>query len=692
MRASAGSSGIRDTMSPDNPFAQPSTLPYQLPPFDRVRHSDYLPAFIAGIAQHRAEIDAIADNPEPPSFENTIVALERAGRLLERVDMTFSNLSSCNGDEQMLRIETEMAPKLAAHEDATYLCSPLFARIDCLHSQRERLHLDSESRQLLERYQLQFVRAGARLADTEKEQLRHLNTQLSTLTTQFRQNVLRAGRDGAVVIERQSQLEGLAAEQIAAAAVAAEARGMHGKWLITLQNTTSQPVMAQLKNRELRERISRVSIARANGGEADNTRVIAQIVRIRAQRARLLGYPHHAAYVLEDETAGDSQAVAKMLQQIAVAAQRSVRKEVAEIQQLIGQVELQPWDWDYYSERVRQTKYAFDTAQVKAYFELNRVLRDGVFYAARELYGLSFVERHDLPVYHPDVRVFEVFEADGTALGLFLADYYARDNKQGGAWMNHFVVQSKLFGLKPVVVNNLNIAKPPAGSATLLSFDEVTTMFHEFGHAMHGMLSNVQFPLLSGVRVPRDFVEFPSQYNEMWAREPAVVANFAHHYRTGEPMPRALLDRVLAAQKLDQGYRTAEYLQSALIDQAWHQFEAEQAPTADQVMNFETAALITNGVADNAVPPRYHSWYFLHIFSSGYSAGYYAYLWSEVLARNVGKWFHQRGGLTRANGECLRSKILSRGRTLDPNRMFQEFYGGAPEIEPLLQYRGLTLP
>jgi peptidyl-dipeptidase Dcp len=495
------------------------------------------------------------------------------------------------------------------------------------------------------------------------------------------------------VIDDVAELDGLSADEIAAAAAAATARGRAGKWIIGLQNTTTQPVLSQLTRREVRERIFRVSAQRGKGGESDTTGLISQIARLRAQRARLLGCPDHATYVLKDETAGSPKAVDGMLQRIADAALSCARQQAAQIQQLAGaEFTLRPWDWDFYAARLRKEKYDFDLSEVRPYFELNRVLRDGVFFVAGELFGLSLVERHDLPVYHGEVRVFEVLEADGSPLGLFLADFYARDNKQGGAWMNHFAVQSALHGRKPIVVNQLNIPRPAAGSPTLLNFEDVTAMFHEFGHALHGLLSNVCFPLLSGTRVPRDFVEFPSQYNEMWTREPSVFANFARHYQTGAAMPAALREKVLAAQNFDQGHRTAEYVQSAIIDQAWHRLSADQVPMADQVVQFEAAVLWLSGVAYDPIPPRYHSWYFLHIFSGGYSAGYYAYIWSEVLARSVGRWLHERGGLTRANGECLREKVLSRGRTLDPIRMFEDFYGGPPQIEPLLEYRGLTLP
>jgi peptidyl-dipeptidase Dcp len=439
---------------------------------------------------------------------------------------------------------------------------------------------------------------------------------------------------------------------------------------------------------------------RGRAGSADNTVIIAKLVKLRAERATLLGYPNHAAYQLEDESAGNPTAVHEILAQLAPAALASARQDAADMQKMIDaqaaaahteSFALQPWDWFFYAEQLRKARYDFDQAQVAPYFELDRVLQDGVFYAAHELYGLSFKERKDLPVYQSDVRVFEVFDADGTPLALFLGDYFARDSKQGGAWMNSYVRQSKLFDLKPVVSNNLNIPKPQPGQPALLTFEEVTTMFHEFGHAIHGMLSNVHYPMLSGTSVPRDFVEYPSQYNEMWAREPAVLAHFARHYQTGEAMPQALLTKVLAAQKFDQGYATTEYIAAAMLDQAWHQLTVSQAPSAQEVPAFEAAALRKNGIDYAAVPPRYHSTYFSHIFAGGYSAGYYAYLWSEVLARDTGQWFHSHGGLSRANGDYLRTKVLSRGRSEDPQTLFRDFYGRPPDIGPLVEYRGLTL-
>ncbi len=675
-------------LSPDNPFAKRSALPFELPPFDRIHDQDYAPAFRAGMALQLAEIVAIARNPEPATVDNTVVAMERSGELLNRVNMTFSNLIAANSDDALLQLETDITPKLAAHEDEIYLNAALFARIDALYSQRDRLPLDPESRQLLERYHIDFVRAGARLGAAEQRKLRRFNQQIAALTTRFRQNVLKAGNSGAIVVDDVAQLDGLSADQVSSAAAAARARGLSGRWLIALQNTTTQPWLAQLKNRALRERIYRASIERARGGKYDNTVIITRLVRARAERARLLGYPSYAAYALEDETAQDPAAAEKLLQQIGDAALRAARRDGAELQQLAG-FELQPWDWQYYAEQSRRQRYDFDDARIKPYFELNRVIEDGVFYAAHQLYGLNFKERHDLPVYEADVRVFEVSDADGTPLALFLGDYYARDSKQGGAWMDNFVNQSKLLGQKPVVANHLNFPKPEPGAPTLLSFDDVTGLFHEFGHALHGILSDVRYPYLSGTNVPDDFVEYPSQFNEMWSREPAVVEQFARHYQTGEPMPAALLDQVIASQHFDEGFRALEYVEAALTDLAIHELPAERLPTADKLPAFESAALKARGLEYEPIPPRYHYPYFLHIFSNDYAARYYSYLWSEVLARDTGAWVHAHGGLTRANGEVLRAKILSRGRSVEPQLLFRDFYGGPPDVGPLIEYRGL---
>ena len=685
-----------------NPFAQPSTLLFEMPPFDQIHDGDYLPAFAAGMAEQLLEVAAIAADPHPVTFENTIVALERSGQLLTRVQLTFSNLRDCNSDPQIEQIDAEIAPQLAAHRDAIHLNAALWARIDRLYRERASLDLDPESAQLLLRYHAIFVRAGARLRPPQQARLRQLNEQIASLTTRFRQNVLKATQDGAVAVDSVAELDGLSAEQVSAAAAAAAARRLEGKWLITLENTTNQWVLTDLSNRALRERIYRASINRATSGAADNTVVIAQIVKLRAERAVLLGYDSHAAYQLENESAGTPAAARDMIGQIGPAALARARAEAADIQKLIDMqaaaagtapFALQPWDWFYYSQQVRKARYDFDQANVAPYFELEHVLRDGVFYAAHELYGLTFQERHDLPVYNPDVRVFEVLDADGKPLALFLADYFARDNKQGGAWEATYVNQSGLLHHNAVVANHLNINKPQPGQPVLLTFDQVTTMFHEFGHALHDMLSDVRYPLLAGTQVPNDFVEYPSQYNEMWAREPAVVAHYARHFKTGELMPAALLERVIAAQKFNEGYATTEYLEAALLDLSWHQITVAKAPAGAQVLSFEQTALKASGLDYPPVPPRYHSPYFSHIFSpddNDYSAGYYAYLWSEVLARDTGKWFHAHGGLTRANGDYLRSHVLSRGRTEEPQTLFRAFYGGPPEIGPLLEYHGLT--
>jgi len=684
-----------------NPFSAPSALPYALPPFDTIKDADFAPAFEAGMAEQRAQVDSIARSPQPASFENTLVALERSGRMLDRVSKVFFNLNASNTDPEIQKIQTLMAPRLAAHQDEIWLNPDLFARIEAVFQRRGDLALDPESAQLLQRYHLTFVRAGARLAEPEKTRLRQLNQRIAELATRFEQNARKASNDGGVVVDDKAALDGLSAEQIGAAEQAASARGLEGKWLIALENTTIQPVLEQLKSRALRERIYRASIARADGGPTDNTPAIAELVKLRADRARLLGYRNHAAYALEDEGAATTEAVNKMLAALAKAAVGQARGEAAELQATIDAqaratgaptFKLQPWDWAYYAQITRKARFEFDEADVKPYFEMDRVLHDGVFFAAHELYGLTLKERADLPRYHPDVRIFEVFDADGTPLALLLADLYARESKKGGAWMDVFVDQSRLQDSKPVVIINLNVPKPSEGLPALLTFDETTTLFHEFGHALHGMLSSVTYPSLAGTNTPPDFVEYPSQFNEMWAREPIVLAHFARHYQTGQPLPRALMDRVLAAQKFGQGYATTEYLAAAVLDQSWHQIGPDQAPPAPKVMAFEKAALQRAQIDLPMVPPRYHSPYFMHIFNGGYDAGYYAYTWSEVLARDTEQWFHQHGGLNRANGDFYRAKILSRGRTEEPEPLFEKFYGQPPQIGPLLEHRGLVAP
>jgi peptidyl-dipeptidase Dcp len=681
-----------------NPFFEPSSLPYHLPPFDRIHDADYAPAFERGMADQRKEVDAIARAAEPPTFDNTIVALERTGRLLTRVSKAFFNLNQSNGNDAMQKVEADITPKLSAHSDAIFLDAALFARVDAVFKQRATLGLDAESAQLLARYENAFVRAGAKLSDADKATLKGLNEQLSSLGTSFRQHVLAATKNGAIVVDDDKQLAGLSSQQVGAAAEAAKARNLTGKWVIQLQNTTSQPALEQLTDRAVRQRLFEASVARGRGGPDDTTEVVTQILALREKKAKLLGYADYAAYAVAEETASTPAAVDKILGQVAPAALAKSKQEAADIQAAIDaeakaantkSFKLEPWDWPMYEAKVRAKKFGFDDSQVKPYFELDRVLHDGVFFAAHELYGITFTERKDVPVYQADVRAFEVKDADGSALGLILLDYYHRDNKQGGAWMDTFVDQSGLFGERPVIVNNLNIPKPPAGEPTLLTFDEVTTMFHEFGHLLHGLFSNVKYPLLSGTSVPPDFVEFPSQFNEMWARDPKVLANIAKHYKTGEAMPKQLLDQVLAAKTYGQGYATLEYVEAAMLDMSWHQVPAAKLPKPADVITTEQAILTKDHVAYSPVPPRYHTTYFLHVFSGGYEAGYYAYLWSEVLARDAGAWFTAHGGLKRENGDVFRAKILSRGRTKEPSVLFQEFFGKAPDIGPLLAYRGL---
>ncbi|MGH8444313.1 MAG: M3 family metallopeptidase [Solimonas sp.] len=694
--ASAAAPAAVDT-SPDmtatRPFAQPSTLPYELPPFDRIHDADFGPGLTAGMAQDRAEIDAIANSPEAPSFANTIVALEKSGRMLARVRTVFDNLTSSNTNDTLEKLQETFAPQLAAHRDATYLNARLYARVQALYNTRRLLNLDAESARLLERYHNDFIRAGAQLTEPQKDALRKLNEELSKLDTQFEQNLLKDTNGSAVVVDTRAELDGLSDEEVDAAAEAAKARGLAGKFVITLMNTTGQPPLTNLKNRALREKIFKASIARGNNGnDYDNKAVIARLTALRAQRAALLGYPNHAAYVLADETAQTPDAVNRMLGRLAPAAVANARREAADMQKLIDQqkggFQLAAWDWAHYAEKVRMARYDFDESRMKPYLELDNVLQNGVFYAAHRLYGLSFKERKDLPTYHPDVRVFEVFNEDGSPLGLFLADYFKRDAKRGGAWMNELVSQSALFGTRPVVVNNLNIPKPAAGQPVLLTFDEVTTLFHEFGHALHGLFSNVQYPLFAGTAVPRDFVEYPSQVNEMWASDPEVLQHYAKHYKTGAAMPKALVDKFLATQKFNQGFATTEYLAAALLDQRWYQLGVGQTPVAD-VAAFEAQALHEAGVDLPQVPPRYRSTYFAHVFSGGYDAGYYAYIWSEVLDADTVKWFEENGGLKRANGDRFRAALLSRGGSIDAMTLFRDFRGRAPDIAPLLVSRGL---
>ena len=688
-----------DAAKGTNPFFADSPLPLHYPQFDQIKDSDFGPAFDAGMAQQLKEIDAIANNAEKPTFQNTIIAMENSGRTLARATTVFFNLVGTDTNPAREKLQGDYAPKFAAHRDAINLNGKLFERVKALYDTRDSLGLDAQGVRLVERYYTDFVRAGANLSEADKAKLKQINAQLAALGTKFSQNVLAEVNASAIVVDTKEELDGLSDEQIAAAAEAAKARKLEGKYVIALLNTTGQPPEASLTNRALRERLHKASVARGSrGNEFDNTGIVAQVTKLRAERAKMMGYPNYAAYVLEDETAKTPQAVNSMLGQLAPAAVANAQREAADLQAMIdaeqkakGQptFKLEPWDWAYYSEKVRQAKYSFDEAQLKPYFEMQNVLENGVFYAAGQLYGLKFKQRTDLPKYHADTWVYDVFNEDGSQLAIFIWDPYARSSKRGGAWMNSYVDQSELSGFKPVVANHLNIPKPSEGKPTLLTWDEVTTAFHEFGHALHGMFSDVKYPYFSGTSVPRDFVEYPSQVNEMWADWPSILANYAKHYQTGAPMPKELLDKVIAASKFNQGFATTEYLGAAMLDQNWHQATGGQLPAASGVMAFEANALKKDGVDFYAVPPRYKTPYFSHIMG-GYAAGYYAYIWSEVLDANSVQWFKQNGGLSRKNGDHFRQTLLSQGGSTDALQLFRNFAGHDPKIEPLLEKRGLT--
>ncbi len=696
----AAAAGDAEAPSAVNLLLAPSTLPLQYPPFDRIRDADIGPALDQGMAEQLSEVNAIVDNPAAPSFENTILALERGGRTLGRAYTLLSSLTGADANPARLKLQADYATKLAAHRDAIALNPKLFARVEALYQQRATMNLGAQEQRLVERHYNQLLRAGAKLDEAGKARMKAINGELAQLGARFNQNVLAEVNDSAVVVDSASELAGLSEEQISAAAAAAKTRGLEGKYVIALLNTTGQPVLSQLENRALRQRIYETSIARGSRGNAyDNTGLVSRVLTLRAERARLLGFATHADFVLKDETAQSVSAVNAMLRQLAPAAENAARREGGELQAMIDREQaakrqpsfkLAAWDWSFYSEKVRAAKYGFDESQLKPYLEMKNVLENGVFYAAGQLYGLKFKQRRDLPVYQPDVLVYDVFNADGSQLAIFIADMYARPSKRGGAWMNAYVDQSGLLNQKPVVANHLNIPKPMDGKPTLLTWDEVNTMFHEFGHALHGMFSNVKYPSMAGTKVPRDFVEYPSQVNEMWADWPSILSNYAKHYKTGEPMPRALLDKVLAAKQFNQGFATTEYLSAAMLDQRWHQLPLEQIPAADGVMDFEAKALREEGFDYDAVPPRYRTPYFSHIMG-GYAAGYYAYVWSEVLDANTVQWFKANGGLKRELGDAFRAKLLSQGGSQDALSMFRAVVGHEPLIQPLLERRGLVL-
>lgn len=678
----------------ENPFFAQSGLYMNYPAFDKISNSHYGPAFERGMAEQLVEVDKIANNTEAASFENTILVMEQSGQILDRVSRVFYGLSSAHTNDDIKALRSDVAPKLSAHYDAILLNSALFARIKSIHDQLDTLTLNAESARLVKETYKDFVGAGAQLSDKNKETLKAFNLELATLTTQFSQNVLEEVNAKAIIVDDVKELAGLSKTQIASAAEAAKARDLDGKYVLPLLNTSQQPSMSALENRKLRQRILETSMGRgSSGGDYDNRELVSKVFKIRAQRAQLLGYDNHAAYQLVSQTAKTTDAVNARLATLAPPAVANAKKEAADLQAMVdqqgGDFKLAAWDWDFYSEKVRAERYNFDESQLKPYLEMENVLVNGVFYAAEKVFGLTFKERKDLPTYHPDVKVWEVFDADGSTLALFIQDFYARESKRGGAWMNAYVSQSKMMGTQPVVANHLNVPKPPAGEPTLLTWDEVTTMFHEFGHALHGMFSDVNYPSFSGTSVPRDFVEYPSQVNEMWADWPEVLQNYANHYKTGEAMPRELLDKVLASSKFNQGYGTTEYLAASLLDQAWHQLSPEDVPSAENVMAFEADALRKAGVNLSTVPPRYRTNYFSHILG-GYSAGYYSYVWSEVLDADSVEWFKENGGMTRANGDHFRKTLLSRGGSEDAMTIFKNFRGAEPNIQPLLERKGLT--
>ena len=680
-------------MNRTNPLLTPSTLPFQAPPFNKIKDSDYLPAIEAGIKQQLAEVRKISGNPVPPTFDNTLVALEKSGQLLNRVMGVFNGVSSANTDPALQQVQEKIAPQLAAANDAIFLNSRLFKRVQAIYQERDRLKLSPESRRLIWYYHQQFVHAGAQLAGADKARLRKLNEEEAALRVKFMNQLLAGTQSAALVVSNKAELAGLSQAELEAAADAAQARGLRGKWLITLQNTTQQPLLSQLTDRATRKRLFEASWNRTERGGPDDTRAtIARIARIRAEKAQLLGYPDFAAWRLTDQMAKTPANVNGFLDKLAPAATHRATEEAAELQQIIykdgGKFKLEPWDWDFYAGQLRKQKYNLDESEIKPYFQVYRVLEDGVFYAAHELYGVTFKRRHDIPVYQKDVRVYEVYDYNGKPLGLFYCDYFKRDNKSGGAWMDNFVVQSKLLHQMPVIYNVANFTKPAPGQPALISFGDVVTMFHEFGHALNGFFADQEYPSLSGTATARDFVEFPSQFNEHWALDPKVLAHYAINYKNGKPMSKELVDKLINARYFNAGYKMTELVEAAELDMQWHSLPGS-APLQN-VDRFETRALERTHVYLPQVPPRYRSSYFLHIWANGYQAGYYSYLWTAMLADDGYAWCVQHGGLTRANGQRFRDLVLSRGNTEDYATMFRNFYGRDPEIGPMLKDRGLS--
>ncbi len=677
-----------------NPFYEESPLYLNYPRFDRIQDVHYLPAFERGMEEELEEIKAIVNQPDQPNFDNTILALELTGQLLDRVARVFYAISSAHTNDEIRALEQQLAPRLAGHEDNILLNRDLFERVGIIYEQRDDLGLELESMRLLEKYYTEFVRGGAALSVPEQQHMKELNAEIASLETLYSQNILSEVNDLAVIVDTEEELTGLDQALITAAREEAAARDLDGKYVLPLLNTSSQPALASLQNRALRERIHSISLSRGSrGGDFDNTEVLSDVLRLRAERAQLLGYDNHAHFILEDRTAQTVAAVNNRLAELTTPALANVNREAVDLQQMIyddGQdFELASWDWDFYTEKLRLARYDFDAKELRPYFELNNVLLKGVFFAAEQLYGITFKEQISLPVYQEDVRVFEVYDTTGTTLAIFIADFYARPTKRGGAWMNSYVSQSNLLNTRPIVANHLNITKPLEGEVTLLTFDEVTTMFHEFGHALHGMFSAVEYPYFSGTSVPRDFVEYPSQVNEMWAIWPEVLANYAIHHETGQSMPQELLDKVLSTQTFNQGFATTEYLAASILDQALHQLTSDEIPVGDEIMEFERSTFEDAGIVLDSVPPRYRSTYFNHIMS-GYHAGYYSYIWSEVLDADSVEWFKENGGLKRENGDHFRQTLLSRGGADDAMTLFRKFRGRDPDITPLLERRGLN--
>jgi peptidyl-dipeptidase Dcp len=678
----------------ENPLFEASTLPLEAPNFDVIEEEHFIPAFERGIEEQLSEIEQIASSQEDPTFENTILEMEKSGILLSRVSRVFYNLTSANTNEEIQSIQSEMAPRLASHSDDILLNNDLFERVKTVYENRDASDLDESSLKLLEDTYRDFVRAGARLNAKQQQRMRQINERMSELTTTFQENLLTMNRERAVIVDSEAELTGLSADRIAAAKELADSRGHEGKYILSITNTTRVPVLSSLENRELRKRVWEASANRGLGenGGIDNRPIVLELASLRAERAELLGYPNYASFALEPQTAQTPEAVLDMLTDLIPSVVSNTNSEADRIAQKMHEDGLEggpePWDWEYYAEKVRQEQYDLDESEVRPYFELNRVLQDGVFYTMNRLFGITFEERTDLPVYHPEVRTFDVFDEDGSQIGLFYADYFTRDSKRGGAWMNSFVVQSGLFDKKPVVVNVMNIPPPADGEPALISFDNVTTMFHEMGHAMHGLLSDVRYPSQAGTSVPRDFVEFPSTAKEDWAILTEVLENYAVHYETGEKIPSDLLEKVIAAKNFNQGFDTQEYLAATMLDLEWHLLSPNEIPS--NVEEFENQALAKYGLDNKAVPPRYRSQYFSHIFSGGYSANYYAYIWSEILAADSFAFMRDEGGLSRENGQRYRDYILSRGGSIDAMELYRNYRGGDPDVRHLLNRRGLS--